>query len=1638
MSNNVTLGFTFDSSSAQGSLSAFSAALKRALSGVQNDTKSIAQALSGMVPEDLANRIAAIANAFNAVKDIHIDDKSAQGISTIAEALARLDGVQGKGIEALEKFRDAINSMPSDTSKISAGITGVVNAFGGMAGIRADSVNAIAAVMRATASLAAQQRAISPAMTAMRNSITALFRGISREQVPTEKLEAIASFSRAMRGIATETAGDNISASFAAIGRSISGLQSSLQGFSISEEQTDSLTALARLARAMSGFDTGAAQSAIQLGTAVRLLGESSASLHLDLSQINALSLLARAVRAMPSDAPAKGQAIASMFSALANAAPATANLSGAATNLAALGTALRRIPNSTSAVNNIAQLFNVLQGLEMRFRNLNLSEVSAQFTELGTALRGIKVTRGNARNLETVINLLANFRPLSSEALGSIRTLTDLLQALGHAAVGSSRAMNEHSFSLRQVRNEMSGTTMLAQTFGSVLSTQYLREAANDALAFGRELAYINTIAREFRETDLGVAFKNMASYLGPAQQLANSFYYAYSSGVRGSEAEMLSFTEEMARVSQLIRADVTPTVNAVTGLMNAYGMSVGEADRVSRMLFNTIKYGKALGPELAGSLGMVTPTAAIAKIPIEELGAALASLTRTMPTSNAITALNNLLTKIIRPTSDAAQMARLYGVELSLASLQTDGLLGTMRKLHDALGDNQDAIAKIFPDIRGIRAAFTLLGNGFDEFSDFTRKFQEDIGSVDDASAELRDNINYQLGALPETFARIRAEAGGMLISVLEPARPLVQAINEMSESWRRSLALLSLGVAGYSAMKIGLMALDAVNRHSMEAEAQRHALAEQRIRDTERITQALLQQVAAEANLSSARTRLLLRAGTVGAPGLNAAEFSSLYLNGSPASGAGGTGIAALAAKRKELAEVARSEALYSAQLSRTALAEGNTAAATVHAANARRQYTRYLALNAQAQRLQTASTRIQARATAIEEKQQRLLNATMLEQLKLRAQIAGLGIANFAKSTLVQSAEAVRGALATVGSAIVSFGKSMLMMGAWGLAFWGIAEAGKALYKWLNRATEKAKELRESMKQAAANIDKWAQNRRQQNSADQKLSDFLRNNNGFPLEDAIFSEVAMKIDALQRKYGDLGIVVDETNRTITLSAEAIDKLNAAIRKDALDIYGTQLTQARLNMEKFEKTYGVAIDSTRKRMSKVDFGKALANGLGTTKQEYDEFMEKLNALRQRRDALNEFGDDAEPQENELEEISKKIEELEKQEKQWDEIIKNRKANVDEVYNHYLELYDELQNKEASYNNAQIDNISNVREATLDLIRLREKEQEMRREFTESLMTSPEKSNYYSAQIQELELMREEARKTLEAAEKSGDANGINRALLEEQRVANALYDKRVKLFNIQREMAQEQLRQQRQAYDNTVKMVMEMDKFTARTANTFEVGSWEAIDLMSRSFENLSTLPKIEMPQDQTVDLAKNEQLQQLIDINTAIAAGLNGADGKYFGDKLWLDKDFEDRYIQARKLSERTPDNTALSRNEIATIAEIVRQTYAGPMQSIVPGRGNDVLFFQPRQNDAEENLWKYAEENEQTMAKLDATISNALKEQTMILGANAQREETMQQIFDTPEATAFINSLARQVGIEVSKRGTTINVHTVGR
>lgn len=1591
MPSNVTLGFDFNSQPAQSSLSAFSKALANALSGVETNVAKMREQLGKIVPPDVANNITAIKTAVEGIKGLVISEDSARGLTTIAAAVAKMDKLTGNGVQSLKELRDTLEHMPTDVTKISAGITGVVDAFGGLESVRADSVKAMASVMAATAKLAEQQRSVSPALSAMRQSLNSLFRDITRAQVPTEKLESIASFTRSMRGIATENAGINITSSFAAISNSILNLQASLQNFTITDEQANSLVAVAKLAKAMSNFDTAAASNATLLGEALNSITASTANINIDLSQVNTIVQLAKAIRNIPADADAKGQAIATMFSALANAAPAVSNLSHAASQLSLLGTAIRKIPSGNAAVNNIAQLFNVLEGLEARFRNLNLVEISGQFAQLGQSLRAVKVSKANANNLEKVINILANFRPLSPEALSSIRTLTDLLAALGHASTESREAVEREAVSLKHLSNEIRGGTMVLGAFNSILSTQFLKQSVVDAAAFGRELAYINTIAKEFRDADLGSSFLNMASYLGNARSLANSFYYAYSSGVRGTQEEMMAFTESMAMTSQLIRADVTPTINAVTGMMNAYGMSVNEADRVSRMLFNTIKYGKALGSELAGSLGMVTPTAAIAKIPIEELGAALASLTRVMPTANAITALNNLITKIIRPTSDAAKMAKIYGVELSLAALQSDGLLGTLRKLHDALGDNQDAIAKIFPDIRGIRAAFTLLGNGFDEFEGFTRQFQQDTKSVEDASEQLKNDINYQLGAIPDTIARIRAEAGGMLISILEPATPLIRAFNEMGEFWRKSVSLLALVGAGWTALKVGMMAVQVLQKRAEQLAANEHQAAQQKIRDTQGITSSIHQRIAAEASLS-ARQVNLLNAASAGRK-LNANEFQELYLGDTASSGKGMSMVASLSARKKELAQMAEAQAMSNVALKQEAIAMGDTARATLYATEAKRQWQRYLVLAANAEKLEVANNKLLQRQRVIEQKQLQMVNATLRERLKLQGQIIGLSAANLGQGALIAGIDKVKTGFSALLAAAGAFLKSLMSMAIWTAALWAIGEACKAIWKWMRKADEAAKALVEKMRKAAEERAKLAQAERDAANADKSIVENLLKFNGVELDEGQFAEFRLIIDDLTKTYGDFGVVFSLVNDKFFIAEEGIKKLQNAIDTRSMKSLVDEINEYADSANKIIQMFtGQQTGIGRNALSWQDFQKGISNNLGNLKAYTEEFERQHNADIEYYKELMYMKNQNLPLDDEQE---AKLKDLEKETKRY---FQTQKLLADAsgieakaMYDAYIEFYEKWLAKNNELRAANAKRLLEENSATLELIKLREKEQEMRREFTESLMTRPEQARYLEAQIGELERRAEAAQESLRKAREGGDSNSINRAMNEEQKITNAIYERRVKLFNIQREMAKEQFQTQKQAYENTVKMVMEMDKFKAHTANTFEVGTWEAVELMSRRFENLGALPEIKMPEDNTVNLATNPQLAKLIDINTAIAAGLKGAGGKYFGRKLWVGEDFETDYIRNRNLSGKSPDNSAMSREAVG-----------GVLQRLITELTKEVS-------------------NMETVGKQMQAI-----------------QPEVQKIFSTPDADQFCTEVAKRIGAEIERRGVKFIVKPVGR
>ena len=165
-----------------------------------------------------------------------------------------------------------------------------------------------------------------------------------------------------------------------------------------------------------------------------------------------------------------------------------------------------------------------------------------------------------------------------------------------------------------------------LGLAFGSASVIAYMKRAAAASMAFNRELYNIKSIAGELDLSKVKKELLELDARLGSAADNAGALYFAYSSGVRGTEEELVRFTGEVGKLSQAIVADQIPTMDAVTSIMNAYGKTASDVTEISDMFFQVVKQGKTTGSSFANTIGSVAGVAANAGVSLDELGAAAA----------------------------------------------------------------------------------------------------------------------------------------------------------------------------------------------------------------------------------------------------------------------------------------------------------------------------------------------------------------------------------------------------------------------------------------------------------------------------------------------------------------------------------------------------------------------------------------------------------------------------------------------------------------------------------------------------------------------------------------------------------------------------------------------------------------------------------------------------------------------------------------------------------------------------------------------------------------------------------------------------------------------------------------------------
>lgn len=550
---------------------------------------------------------------------------------------------------------------------------------------------------------------------------------------------------------------------------------------------------------------------------------------------------------------------------------------------------------NAETEINKLISAFNTLdeksqtaqKSLGKLFGGSFVSKIDLARKSIGKFNAGLVQTANFAKKTASAIKPLPtqigkitteHLKPIPPEVLQSLSEYSRLVREAADAV----SKLNVNAKSVKatpviELNNAMRDTGRHAEDLGESIYQMFrtgtlaafFKKSTEMAVAFGVELAHVNSLTLEFDSDRIRSGLLNLSSVYGSATKNAEALYYAYSSGVRGSEADLVHFTQEMAGLSTLIRANVTQTVDAATSAMNAYNLSARDAGQLTDLFYGIVKQGKARGEQLASGLGQVISTAATAGLSLDEMGASIASLTKVMQTRNAITYFNNMLSKMIKPTKECRLAAEKLGIELGLDALRAKGFAGMMQEIHDKTRGSQQAILNLFPDLRGQRAALQLLNKGWGDFQNQLQFFANKSGIADKAMQELTGDIYFQLSKIPDTVGKIKIATGDLMVQILTlggALTPLITAFNNMGETGQKVVGAMVLIAGGLALVKTSKKIHMAMSLLEMKYNAILSGQRREEVAERTAVAAAITKETAARKGAAAA---------TVGGAGASAAE-------------------------------------------------------------------------------------------------------------------------------------------------------------------------------------------------------------------------------------------------------------------------------------------------------------------------------------------------------------------------------------------------------------------------------------------------------------------------------------------------------------------------------------------------------------------------------------------------------------------------------------------------------------------------------------------------------------------------------------------------------------------------------------------
>lgn len=299
------------------------------------------------------------------------------------------------------------------------------------------------------------------------------------------------------------------------------------------------------------------------------------------------------------------------------------------------------------------------------------------------------------------------------------------------------------------------------------------LQDITADSRAFGAAMKAANTMAGKNADgfANLKGQVADLSKTLPIARdELANGLYQVISNGV--PEDNWIDYLNKSAKASVGGIADLGETVKVTSTVIKNYGLAWDAAESVQDKIQLTAKNGVTSFEQLAQALPRVTANASTLGVSIDELLASFATLTGVSGNTNEVaTQMAAIFTALVKPSSEATEMAEKMGIEFNAASIQAaGGLRNFLTQLDASVKEyaaangvlEQEVYAKLFGSAESLRALTPLTNQLAEKFSENVDAMANSAGTINAAYNEMSSTgsattqmLKNQLGAITDVVA-------------------------------------------------------------------------------------------------------------------------------------------------------------------------------------------------------------------------------------------------------------------------------------------------------------------------------------------------------------------------------------------------------------------------------------------------------------------------------------------------------------------------------------------------------------------------------------------------------------------------------------------------------------------------------------------------------------------------------------------------------------------------------------------------------------------------------------------------------------------------------------------------------------------